>query len=161
MTEYIKSMRTLIGHKPILQCGASVILVNDKNEILLQKRHDNGCWGYHGGSVELDEVVEDAAKRELVEETGLIAYNLELFGVFSGPDTHYVYPNGDEVSNVDIVYVCRKYHGEINRQKSEVDELKFFCIYSLPENISPPNMKALLKFVEVFKNSNVVSETKQ
>ena len=65
--------------------------------ILLQKRSDNHCWGYAGGSVELDEVVEDAAKRELFEETGLIAEKLELFGVFSGKETHYVYPNGDEL----------------------------------------------------------------
>ena len=105
MTDYITTMRSLIGHTPILQVGASVILVNENKEILLQKRRDNGCWGYHGGSVELDEIVEDAAKRELFEETGLIADKLELFGVFSGPDTHFVYPNGDEVSNVDILYI--------------------------------------------------------
>lgn len=146
MTDYIKTMRLSVGHKPILQVGASVILVNENNKILLQKRCDNGCWGYHGGSVELDEVVEDAAKRELFEETGLIADKLELFGVFSGPDAHYVYPNGDEVSNVDIVYICREYHGEIKRQKSEVDELKFFNICELPENISPPIRKALEQF---------------
>lgn len=151
MTEYIKSMRKLVGPKPILQCGASVILVNDKNEILLQRRRDNGCWGYHGGSVELDEVVEEAAKRELFEETGLTAEALELFGVFSGPDTHYIYPNGDEVSNVDVVYVCRKYHGAIDPQKNEVAELKWFSVDAMPENISPPIKKALFQFVERIK----------
>ena len=66
MTEYISALRKRIGHSPILQCGASVILVNEKGELLLQKRRDNGCWGFHGGSVELDEVIEEAAKRVLV-----------------------------------------------------------------------------------------------
>ncbi|MEA4824737.1 MAG: GNAT family N-acetyltransferase [Clostridiaceae bacterium] len=154
MTEYIKDMRSLVGHSPILQCGASVILINENNEILLQKRRDNGCWGYHGGSVELDEVVEDAAKRELFEETGLTADKLDLFGVFSGADMHYVYPNGDEVSNVDIVYICRDYHGEIIRQKSEVDELKFFKSDLLPENLSPPIKPVLKKYVESLKKQD-------
>lgn len=154
MTEYIKSMRKLIGHKPILQVGASVILLNDKCEILLQKRRDNGCWGYHGGSVELDEAVEEAAKRELFEETGLAANSLELFGVFSGPDTHYIYPNGDEVSIVDIIFICRDWRGEIKPQKSEVTELKFFPLNKLPDNISPPITRALTAFSEKFKYEN-------
>lgn len=25
----------------------------------------------------------------------------------SGPEVHYVYPNGDEVSNVEIIYLCK------------------------------------------------------
>ena len=96
----------------------------------------------------MDEVVEEAAKRELFEETGLIAESLELFGVFSGKDTHYTYPNGDEVSNVDIVYVCHRYTGELKCQDGEVDELKFFRVDEIPENISKPIRKALSKWVE-------------
>ena len=107
MSNYIMDLRKIVGHRTLLQVGASVILEDAQGRILLQKRSDNHCWGYAGGSVELDEVVEDAAKRELFEETGLIAEKLELFGVFSGKETHYVYPNGDEVSNVDIVFICK------------------------------------------------------
>jgi len=92
--------------------------------------------------------VEDAAKRELLEETGLIADKLELFGVFSGADTHYIYPNGDEVSNVDIVYICRRYHGTLKPQADEVDELRFFAPNEIPENISQPIRKALKAWVE-------------
>ena len=105
-------------------------------------------WGYAGGSVELDEPVEDAAKRELFEETGLIAMELELFGVFSGKDTHYIYPNGDEVSNIDIVYICRKYTGSLICQEGEVDKLKFFKSNELPDNIFEPIKKALYQWVE-------------
>ena len=94
MSNYIMDLRAVVGNRPLLQVGASVIVVDSENRILLQLRSDNHCWGYAGGSVELDEVVEDAAKRELFEETGLIAESLELFGVFSGKDIHYVYPNG-------------------------------------------------------------------
>lgn len=148
MSEYIMDLRSIVGHRPLLQVGASVIVVDSENRILLQLRSDNHCWGYAGGSVELDEVVEDAVKRELFEETGLIAKELELFGVFSGKDTHYVYPNGDEVSNVDIVYVCKQYSGTLKCQDGEVDELKFFPIDEIPENISKPIRKALYQWIE-------------
>lgn len=146
MSDYIMGLRKLVGHRPLLQVGASVIVENTAGEVLLQKRADNHCWGYAGGSVELDEVVEDAARRELLEETGLFALELELFGVFSGKDTHYVYPNGDEVSNVDIVYLCRRYEGTLKCQKDEVEELRFFPADALPEALSPPIRVPLLKW---------------
>lgn len=148
MSEYILDLRKIVGHRPLLQVGASVIVENSSGEVLLQQRSDNHCWGYAGGSVELDEIVEEAARRELLEETGLIAGEMELFGVFSGPQTHYVYPNGDEVSNVDIVYLCRDYSGELRCQAGEVDQLAFFPADALPENLSPPIRMPLLKWAD-------------
>ena len=148
MSEYIMDLRKLVGNRPLLQVGASVIVENERGEVLLQKRADNHCWGYAGGSVELDEVVEEAAKRELLEETGLTARELTLFGVFSGKDTHYIYPNGDEVSNVDIVYLCTSYTGQLRCQESEVEALRFFPADDLPENLSPPIRRPLLRWAE-------------
>ncbi len=148
MSGYISDLRKTVGRRPLIQVGASVIVENEKGEALLQLRSDNGCWGHCGGSVELDERVEDAAARELFEETGLRAKSLELFGIFSGPETHYVYPNGDEVSNVEIVYICREYEGELRPQKGEVEELRFFRFDSLPENISPPIIPSLKSWAE-------------
>lgn len=148
MSNYIMDLRKIVGHRPLLQVGASVIVEDKDGRILLQLRSDNHCWGYAGGSVELDEDVEEAAKRELFEETGIIANKLTLFGVFSGKDTHYVYPNGDEVSNVDIVYVCTDFGGELRCQPGEVDELRFFEIGQIPGNISKPIEKALKKYIE-------------
>lgn len=146
MSDYIMELRKIVGHRPLLQVGASVIVENEQGEVLLQKRTDNHCWGYAGGSVELDEVVEDAARRELFEETGLVALELELFGVFSGKDTHYVYPNGDEVSNVDIVYLCKHFEGSLKCQEKEVEDLRFFPADALPESLSPPIRIPLLKW---------------
>ncbi|MBQ1196564.1 MAG: NUDIX hydrolase [Clostridia bacterium] len=147
MSSYIMDLRKIVGHRPLLQVGASVIVEDKEGRILLQLRSDNHCWGYAGGSVELDEEVEEAAKRELFEETGLIANKLELFGVFSGKDTHYVYPNGDEVSNVDIVYICKDYSGDLLCQEGEVDALKFFPIDQIPDNISKPIEKQLRQYI--------------
>ena len=138
MSGYILDLRKIVGHRPLLQVGASVILEDELGRVLLQKRTDNHCWGYPGGSVELDERVEDAAARELFEETGLKANHLELFGVFSGKELHYVYPNGDEVSNVDIVFLCRDYSGSLRLDAEESEDLSFFEAGQLPVNLSPP-----------------------
>ena len=58
MSDYIMDLRKIVGHRPLLQVGASVIVEDEDNRILLQLRRDNHCWGYPGGSVELDEEVE-------------------------------------------------------------------------------------------------------
>ena len=138
MSGYIMELRKIVGHRTLLQVGASVIVEDEQGRVLLQKRTDNHCWGYPGGSTELDERVEDAAARELFEETGLIAKKLDLFGVFSGKELHYVYPNGDEVSNVDIVFLCQEYSGVLRRDEEETEELRFFEAGKLPQELSPP-----------------------
>lgn len=145
-------LRRLVGRRPLLQVGGSVVCVNRQGEVLLQRRRDNHCWCYPGGSVELDEVVEDAARRELMEEMGICAGRMRLWGVFSGPDTHYVYPNGDEVSCVDIVYECREWTGEMAPDPGEVEEWGWFAPDDLPKPLSPPTEKILLQFAQELMN---------
>lgn len=148
MAGYILDLRKIVGHRPLIQTGASVLVEDSEGRVLLQLRHDNHCWGYPGGSMEIDEELEDTARRELLEETGIVAEELELFGVFSGKALHYIYPNGDEVSNVDIVYLCKKYSGTLKCQEGEVDELRFFAASEIPDNITEPERVALSKWVE-------------
>ena len=62
-----------------------------------------------------------------------------------------LYPNGDEVSNIDIVYVCRKYSGTLKCQESEVEDIRFFEIDEMPELIFPPNQLAIEEYINEFK----------
>lgn len=140
---YIMDLRKIVGHRPLLQVGASVIVEDEEGRILLQKRRDCRQWGYHGGSVELDESCEDAARRELAEETGLVAGKMELLGVYSGKGMRHVYPNGDEVSNVDVVYVCRDWQG-VPCVSDEVEELRFFAGDALPMDLFAPNVLGIM-----------------
>ena len=151
MTGYIAEMRKLVGHRTLIQCAASIICVDDQGRILLGKRSDNKKWGYSGGAVEIDERVEDCAKRELYEEMGLIAEELEFFYVNSGPEAHYVYPNGDEVSNFEIIYICRKWHGEPKSLDGEMEELRFFSCEEIDlTEISPPIRQAVSAYIDQF-----------
>ena len=150
MIEYIKNMRKYIGHERLLIVGASVFVHKD-GKLLLQKRKDNGCWADHGGCCELGENVEETAKRELLEETGLTAISLELLGVFSGKDLDYTYPYGDMVSNVNIAYLCENFTGDLIYQTNETADLQWFNLYNLPDNISPPVIPALDRCIEVLR----------
>jgi 8-oxo-dGTP pyrophosphatase MutT (NUDIX family) len=151
MTGYVREMRKLIGHDTLMIVAAGIYVYKD-GKILLQRRKDNDCWSDHGGSVELGETLEEAAARELFEETGLKALKLELFGVFSGPTMYFTYPNGDKVYIVDVCFVCEEFSGSLKCQKSEVTELKWFEIDNIPENITPPVKMPMARFIEFIKN---------
>jgi ADP-ribose pyrophosphatase YjhB (NUDIX family) len=125
--------------------GAAMLIADEKNRLLLMKRSDSGCWGPPGGAVELGEVVEDAARREVREETGLELGDLSLFGVFSGPELFYVYPNGDQVYNVTIVYLTRYNGGDI-RLNEEHTDWRWFGTADIPEAISPPIKPVIAQF---------------
>ena len=42
---YIMDLRKIVGHRTLLQVGASVIVEDEQGRVLLQKRTDNHCWG--------------------------------------------------------------------------------------------------------------------
>ena len=147
---YLSELRKFVGHSPLLMVGATVFVLNNKNELLLLKRADNHCWGPPGGAVEPGEVVEDSARRETLEETGLELGELTLFGVFSGADQFYRYPNGDEVYNVTITYLVHMPDGEIHISTEHTD-WKYFALNEIPSEISPPIIPVLKKFLADFR----------
>jgi len=72
----------------------------DEIEVLLIKRAREpfeGHWAFPGGFVDQDESLEDAAARELAEETGLVGIRLEQIGAFGDPGRD---PRGHTVSVV-------------------------------------------------------------
>ena len=149
MTGYMSEMRKLVGHKTIIQCAGSIICVDQNGRLLLGKRSDNHLWGYSGGAVEIDENVEDTARRELYEEMGLTAGELEFFCVNSGPEAHYIYPNGDEVSNFEIVYICRDWDGEPRSNDGEMEEIRFFTPDEIDlSEISQPIRPVMRKYIK-------------
>jgi len=148
MTGYMAEMRKLVGHKTVMQCAASIICEDEAGRILLGRRADNHKWGYAGGACEIDERAEDCAKRELFEEMGLTAEELEFFCVNSGPEAHYIYPNGDEVSNFEIVYLCRKWSGQPKTADGEMEELRFFSPGEIDlSEISPPIRSVVKEYI--------------
>ena len=107
MGEYIQDIRAVIGNQTLVLAGVGVYVFNENRQILMQHRTDNGFWSCPGGIVEVDEPVEVTAIREVAEETGLVLPEVKLIGVASGPGMRYVYPNGDDTSNVSVIFCAR------------------------------------------------------
>ena len=53
---------------------------NKKNEYLLVYNKKFGGWQFPGGKLEKGENAEEAAKREIFEETNLVVENLDKIG---------------------------------------------------------------------------------
>lgn len=136
--DYISSLRDKVGHAPVILVGALVLIFNKDKQLLLQLRSDNESWGLPGGTMELGESFEEAATREVYEETNLEIQNLKFITNFSGKDYHMVYPNGDQAYTVTALFESEEYEGELSADIKETQNLKFFDLDKLPQNISPP-----------------------
>ncbi len=151
---YISDLRKTVGHKTLIMPCACLIIGDGKGNILLQKRSDDGNWGYHGGAVEIDESIEAALLREIREELDVVPENPKLFGVYSGDGYHHVYPNKDEVSCIDIVYTTDKIMGEIKFSDGEVSEVGWFNKDTLPENLSDSCRRPISDYFSSFHGLN-------
>ena len=130
---YIMNLREKVGHSPLIGVGATTLVFNNKNELLLNLRSDTNTWGIPGGSKELNETLEDCAVRELKEETNINVNDLELITVLSGKEYYFKYPNEDELDCVIVLYKVLNYECELNINDGESKELKFFSLDNLPE----------------------------
>ncbi|MFD1019826.1 NUDIX hydrolase [Thalassobacillus hwangdonensis] len=131
--DYIEYLRKMVGHSKVIMVVSGVFIFNEKGEVLLQRRSDNGEWGHPGGFMDMGESVEDTARREIFEETGLHLGKLDFLGIYSGAEQERVLPNGDEVALVKIMFTCHDFEGTLEAKDSESLELKFFPLDQLPD----------------------------
>ena len=129
---YIMNLRKYVGHEPLIGLGATTLVFNDKKELLLNLRTDTNTWGIPGGSMELYETIEETAVRELKEEAGISADELELVTILSGKEYYFEYPNGDKMCTVIVLFKVLNYTGDIKVADNESKQLKFFSLDNLP-----------------------------
>ena len=148
---YIAEMRKDVGHAPLMVTSCGVIIENDKGEILLQKRRDNGCWALLGGSMEIGEKFIEVVKREAYEEAGIEIGEFVLFGIYSGEDRIITYPNGDICCGTGIIFKTTVYSGEIQNNTEEALEHRFFGKADLPDNINEYDKRIIIDWTKDFK----------
>lgn len=92
--------------------GAAGVVVNEAGEILLVKSLRRG-WELPGGIVEPGESIPEALKREIWEESGIVAEPVRLFCLSSNTSSHPGYGGVKTVpTKVVMDYVCRYVSGE-------------------------------------------------
>ena len=132
--------------------GVGIMILKD-NKVLLGKRHDDpqkadselcgeGSWTMPGGKLCFQEELEDAACRELLEETG-IRTNKEKLEIIS--------VTNDKVKNahfVTIGFLCKDFEGEPKvMEPDEITEWRWFDLNNLPNPMFFPSEKILKKFL--------------
>ena len=142
--DYIKEIRPLLGHRKIILTAAGAIITRG-DEILLQRRSDNGNWSLVGGLMELDETFEQTALREIKEETGLEVRLDYLVGVYH--NHHAAWPNGDQAHVVCAVYKASILSSE-PRLDEESLELRFFKKEELPFIASEDYQQAMKDYFD-------------
>lgn len=127
--------------------AASHLFLISENNILLHLRKNSsfeGLYGLIAGHLDGNEPASDAMIREAKEEVGIeIDRNdLKISAISHSKANNKEY--------IQFFFVCKKWKGEIkNAEPHKCDELKFFPIDSLPENIIPYIKKA----IECHKNN--------
>jgi ADP-ribose pyrophosphatase YjhB (NUDIX family) len=129
--DYIPYMRKMIGHTRMLTVGLCCIVLNEKNQILLEKRTDNGQYCLPGGSLDLDETVMEGVKREVREETGIELNDVYLFMIQSGNKMQLTYPNGDVTDYMDLCFISYVNSQDIDLNKEHDDESSLIAFYDL------------------------------
>jgi 8-oxo-dGTP diphosphatase len=106
--------------------GAGIWLTNDAGEVLLVRNAGDDGWGDPGGKLEAGESVEEAAKRETREETGVAA---EITGL---NDVHRVAvhdaadPDRPAVIDPIVVFDGRYVGGEPRPRDGEIAAVAWF-----------------------------------
>jgi len=98
------------------------VIIKTENGIVLVKRKNKpfrGKWALPGGFVEYAERVEEAAKREAEEETGLKVKLQKLVGVYSDPKRD---PRGHTIT---VCYLAKRVGGSL-KASSDAAEVKIF-----------------------------------
>lgn len=142
---YISELRKLVGTRPLLMPGSCVVVLNERREVLLQKRSDTGDWGTIGGALELGESFEEAAARELHEETGLQAERFTFRKLLSGADMYFRYPHGDEIYNIMAVFEAIGTTGDPEPDHDEGLELRYFPLERPIPDLNPMSRLVLTK----------------
>lgn len=100
-----------------------------KTELLLIERLNDPfkhCWALPGGFVDYGEDLEDAAKRELFEETSIQIHSLQQLKAYGTPGRD---PRGHTVS---VAFIGKTDETTVARAQDDAKSVKWFPLSDLP-----------------------------
>lgn len=120
--------------------GAAGIVLRNNEALVVKKSYGGmkGKWSFPAGFVEPGERVDEAAEREVLEETGITARALQIVGVRSGVIK-------EEISDNMVVFLMEYVSGEPRPQAGEIETAQFLPVDEvLTSPLSTLYMKAIL-----------------
>ena len=116
--------------RPMVTADVAVLRLEEEPGILLVRRKDppfEASWALPGGFMEMEETLEEAARRELFEETGIRAGELIRFDTYDEPGRD---PRGRTITQVFIT--LWKEEAGIPVAGSDAGEVRWFPLHALP-----------------------------
>jgi 8-oxo-dGTP pyrophosphatase MutT (NUDIX family) len=110
--------------QPVL-FGVRVMLVKDDQALLVKHTYKKG-WYFPGGGIKRGETVEEAARREVREETGAELRTIRLVGVFT---SFFGQAGGHE-----ILFISDDFN-IVGKPDHEIAESRFFPLDDLPADL--------------------------
>ncbi len=126
----VKEQYTYKYPRPMVTVDVAVLRLDEMPQILLIRRKNQpfeGMWALPGGFMEMEETLEEAAGRELMEETGIRAGELIRFETYDKPGRD---PRGRSITQVFVMI----WKGEMGtpRAGSDAREVAWHDLTSLP-----------------------------
>ena len=139
MSPYLARLRAKVGTDLLLLPAVALVVRDGSGRLLLVKHRDTGAWGLPAGAVEPSETPSEAARRELLEESGIDCASLELVAGLGGRQFRHTYPNGDVVEYSIFVYAGTVPETAVPgpRDGAEIVEARFFARAAAPELALP------------------------
>ncbi|MBR9704922.1 NUDIX domain-containing protein [Candidatus Pacearchaeota archaeon] len=131
--------------------GVGVMILRD-GKVLLGKRHvdkdkadselrGEGTWTMPGGKLDYDEGFLECAKREVMEETGIVLNKVKVICVNNDKNEYSHF--------VTIGLFCDDFGGEVQvLEPDEITEWKWFSLDKLPSPMFFPSKKLLRNYLE-------------
>ena len=149
ISKYISDIRAKIGNDLLVLTGTSAVVINDREEVLLQRRSDLDIWTILGGYLDPGEDVADGIIREVREEAGITVAPEAIVAVPSGHDHFHTYDNGHQVAIINICFRCHPTDDATPRPNDDESvEVRYFPPDELPENTFSIHKTLIAKAIE-------------
>ncbi|MFF0613241.1 NUDIX hydrolase [Nocardia tengchongensis] len=119
-----------------LKVAVSALVRNDRGQVLMIHRTDNGKASIPGGGMEFGETPSQAVVREVEEETGIDVVVTGLIGIFSDPEHVIAYDDGEVRQEFSICFTADPVRGNLRTSSEskavdwvEPDDLKNLDIH--------------------------------
>lgn len=120
--------------------AVTAVVENDDHEVLMIERMDNGLWALPGGAQNFGESLIEAARREVVEETGIEIEVTGLSGIYSDPRHVIAYDDGEIRQEFSICFLAKMTGGEL-RASSESRQARWVPANELTNLHMHPSMR--------------------
>lgn len=107
-----------------MEVAALVFITSEDDLLLVEQDYGEMYWSLPGGLVEQNETIEQAAIREVKEETGLVIDLLRAIGIYRKP----------EADGLAITFEAIVIGGKLNAL-AEIKECKYFPFDDLPTHV--------------------------